>query len=79
MELIAEYDELQLFMMAFPVKFLIDVLLPMANQSMMNEMDLSEFFVWLGCIFFMACHPGVSDRRLWWSKKEISPREGAPF
>ena len=51
MELIAEYDELQLFMMAFPVKFLIDVLLPMANQSMMNEMDLSEFFVWLGCIF----------------------------
>jgi hypothetical protein len=35
--------------------------------------------MFLGCLLFMACHPGVANRDHWWSVKDISPAEGAPF
>ncbi len=40
---------------------------------------MSEFFVFLGCIFFMACFEGISDRREWWSFLPVNEFEGAPF
>ena len=43
------------------------------------DLTIHEFFVFIGCIFFMACHPGVADRNQWWLSKDISPSEGAPF
>ncbi len=42
-------------------------------------MDLQEFYVWLGCIFFMSCFQGIKDRDLWWSPKPVDMFEGAPF
>ena len=42
-------------------------------------MDLQEFYVFLGCHFFMACFEGISDRRDWWSKQTINMFAGAPF
>ncbi|KAL7473681.1 hypothetical protein ACHAXS_014180 [Conticribra weissflogii] len=44
-----------------------------------EHMNLQEFYVWLGCNFFMACFPGIPHREDWWSTKPISLREGAPF
>eukprot|EP00804_Cyclotella_cryptica_P008981 CCRYP_003098-RA/>CCRYP_003098-RA protein AED:0.21 eAED:0.21 QI:0/0/0/1/1/1/2/0/282 len=41
--------------------------------------DNIKLYVWLGCVFFMACFVGVSPMSLWWSKKDINQFEGAPF
>jgi len=66
--------------MCFPEKWVKDVLIPATNKEIDREdLTLSEFYVYLGCHFFMACFEGISDQRLWWSSKPISIEEGAPF
>jgi hypothetical protein len=77
---IKEMDELALFRMCFPEEWAKDVLIPATNKDIEGDkLTLSEFYVYLGCHFFMACFEGISDRRLWWSSKPISMEEGAPF
>jgi len=77
---IQEMDELALFRMCFPEKWVRETLLPATNKEIEGgPLSLSEFYVFLGCHFFMACFEGISDRRLWWSSKPISIEEGAPF
>ena len=76
---IAEMDELQLFMLCFPIDYIKNTILPETNKYLLEEVSLQEFFVFLGCLFFMACHPGVRDRELWWSKEPISQMDGASF
>ncbi len=39
----------------------------------------SWFYVFLGCIFYMACYHGISERELWWSAKPIDMFDSAPF
>ncbi len=41
--------------------------------------DLHEFYVWLGCIFYMACFQGIGDCDGWWSSSPIDQFKGAPF
>ena len=65
--------------MCFPEKWVVEVLLPMTNKHLAVKMTLREFYVFLGCQFFMACYDGITDRRMWWSEKPISMFEGAPF
>ena len=76
---IVEYDELELFRMCFPEGYVRDVVIPMTNKTLTTNMTLKEFYVWLGCLFFMACYEGVPDRDLWWSTKNIDMFDGAPF
>ena len=76
---VAEMDELELFLLSFPIDYIRDVVLPETNKNIANPVDMREFFRFLGCLLFIACHPGVGDRDLWWSNKPISPRDGAPF
>ena len=76
---VKEMDELELFLLCFPINYIKDVVLPETNKHMMKEVTMKEFFKFIGCIFFMSCHPGVGDRDLWWTKRPISLREGAPF
>ena len=76
---IAEMDELQLFRMCFPEKWIVDSVIPETNKNLGTPVDLHEFYVWLGCIFFMSCYLGVEDRDLWWSTKPVNMFEGAPF
>ncbi len=77
---IKEMDELALFRMCFPEEWVKNTLLPATNKEIEgDDLTLSEFYVYLGCHFFMACFEGISDRRLWWSSKPISITEGAPF
>ena len=66
--------------MAFPEQWVRDVLIPATNEDISGEeINLKEFYVYLGCHFFMSCFEGISDRRLWWSPKPVSSQEGAPF
>ena len=76
----SEMTELSLFRMAFPEQWVRDVLIPATNEEISgDDITLKEFYVYLGCHFFMACFEGISDRRLWWSPKPVSIREGSPF
>ncbi|KAL7524687.1 hypothetical protein ACHAXR_004709, partial [Thalassiosira sp. AJA248-18] len=77
---IAGMSELDLFRMCFPEEYIRDTIIPETNKNINGEnIDLQEFYVWLGCHFFMACFEGISDRRDWWSTKPVSMFEGAPF
>mgnify|MGYP007027707777 FL=1 len=76
---IADYDELELFRMCFPEEWLVNVCIPMTNKGLAKKVDLQEFYVFLGCIFFMSCYQGIPDRDLWWSTKPIDMFDGAPF
>ena len=65
---ISEITELSLFRMAFPEKWVRNVLIPETNEDISgNVITLKEFYVYLGFHVFMACFEGISDRRLWWS------------
>ncbi len=76
---ILEMSEIKLFQMAFPEKFIVDVVIPATNKTLEKPMTLQEFYVWLGCQFFMACFEGVDDREDWWSGQPILKPSCAPF
>ena len=78
-EVIAEMNELDLFRMCFPEQFVIDVIIPQTNQNLGMPINLQEFYVWLGCIFYMACRQGIVDCDKWWSSDPINLFLGAPF
>ena len=67
------------FRMCFPEKYVVEVLLPETNKHLLTKISLWEFYVFLGCQFFMACFDGITDRRLWWSSEPVSKFSGAPF
>ncbi len=77
---IGNMDELSLIRPCFPEEYIIKILIPSTNKHIKGDlMTLHEFYIVLGCRFFMACFYGISDYRLWWSKKPINTFEGAPF
>jgi hypothetical protein len=63
----------------FLEEWVINVLIPMMNKELSKKMNLQDFNVFLGCIFFMACYDGVPNREMWWSTKPIGIFGGAPF
>jgi hypothetical protein len=76
---IADFNELALFQICFPEKWIVETVISKTNETLDKPMDLQEFYVWLGCIFFMSCFQGIEDRDLWWSSKPVDMFEGAPF
>ena len=79
-ENVAEMNEFDLFRMCFPEQFVLDVIIPQTNKNLSTPIDLhDEFYVWLGCIFYMACFQGIGDRDEWWSSSPIDQFKGAPF
>ena len=77
---ISEMNELDLFRMTFPEQYILNTVIKETNKTLQGGMlDLQEFYVWLGCHFYMACFQGITDRRLWWSKETIDKFKGAPF
>ncbi len=77
--MIADYDKFQLFCTCFPEELLVNVVIPMTNKELSNKMSLQKFYVFLGCIFFMACYDGITDWDLWWSLKPVDMFDEAPF
>jgi hypothetical protein len=72
-------NKLDLFRMCFFEPFVIDVIIPETNKFLGTPMTLQEFYVWLRCIFNMACFEGIGDRVEWWSTTPIDMSKGAPF
>jgi hypothetical protein len=80
MQKIRDMNELALFRMCFPEDWVRYTVLPATNEEIEGEsLTLREFYVFLGCRFFMAYFEGISDRRLWWSSKPILMETGAPY
>ena len=76
----SEMKELSLFSMALPEQWVRDVLIPATNEEISRkDINLKEFYVYLGCHFFMAYFEGISDRILGWSPKLVSIWERSPF
>ena len=60
---ISEMAELSLFRMAFPEQWVRDVLIPATNEEIAgDDITLQEFYVYLGCHFFMTRFEGISDQ-----------------
>jgi hypothetical protein len=49
---IADFNELALFRICFLEKWIVETVIPKTNKTLDKPMDLQEFYVWLGCIFF---------------------------
>jgi hypothetical protein len=62
---IADFNELALFRICFPEKWIVKTVIPKTNETLDKPMDLQEFYVWFGCIFFMSCFQGIKDHDLW--------------
>ena len=76
---IVTMSEFAIFRLTFPEEYIRSVIIPATNIVLEGEqLTLREFYVWLGCRFFIACHVGEYDTRAWWSKKPPSRWEGAP-
>ena len=76
---IASMSEFAIFRLTVPESFIKGVMIPATNEHLEENLTLHEFYVWLGCRFFMACYEGVSTVRDWWSNEPVSMWEGAPF
>jgi hypothetical protein len=70
---------MSLFQMCFPEKYITKVLIPEMNKGLVKKMDLQEFYVFLGCIFFMLCFVGIDNHADWWSMAPIDMTLGTPF
>ena len=58
--LIAEMSEFDLFRMCLPDNYIWEVFVPMNNRYIDGpNMTLQNFYVWLGCHFFIACFEGI--------------------
>jgi len=77
---VAEMDELELFLLCFPVKYLKETVIPQTNRHLTQQaLTMQELFVFIGCILFMACHHVIEHQSDRWSIRPISAKEGAPF
>ena len=77
--MIAILDKLAIFWLTFPEEFIKQTIIPTTKIKIKGEpLTLQEFYLWLGCHFFIACVVGKYDMRAWWSTKPISLWEGAP-
>ena len=76
---IANMSELDLFRMCFPEKYIAKVLIPGTNKGLLKKMDLQEFYIFLGCIFYMSCFVGIDNRSDWWLTAPIDMMSGTPF
>lgn len=79
-ETIAAMNDLQIWMLCYPVKYFTEVVIPATNPHLkMGDTDLQELICFFGCEKMMACFEGISDRRMWFSKEPINMYAGAPF
>ena len=61
----SEMTELSLFSMELTEQWVRYDLIPATNEEIAGEyINLQDFYVYLGCHFFMACFEVISDRRL---------------
>ena len=49
------------------------------NKEIVEKLTLKEYYVWLGCVFFMLCYNGIQDQEMCWLTKPIDMFLEAPF
>ena len=77
---IANMSPLQVFFLCYPKKYLTEVVIPATNPNLkLGPLDLRELVCFFGCIFYMSCFQGISDRKEWWSRSPPTMNSGAPF
>ncbi len=77
---LAHYDELDTWLVCFPMRFLIDVVVPSTNPHLkMGVTTINEITTYLGLREYMSCFVGVEDYREWWSRDPPSMWKGAPW
>lgn len=76
----AKPDLVSLFLVLFPKKYLEEIILVETNKNLQSPspLKMGEFLRWLGIWFLMAT-TYVTNRREFWSAKNSSAFEGAPF
>ena len=58
-------SEFDLFRMCFPDNYIWEVVVPTTNRYIDGpNMTLQDFYVWLGCHFFMACFEGIEKKNV---------------
>ncbi len=72
-------SEINLFRICFPKKYIVEVVIPETNKGLTHKIDLHEFYVFHGCIFYMSCFVGIDNRSDWWLTAPINMMQGAPF
>jgi hypothetical protein len=75
----AEMNKFDIFWICFLEQFIIDVIIPKMNKNLGTPLTLQEFYIWLGCNFYMACYPGNGDHDEWWSSSPTDMFKSAPF
>jgi hypothetical protein len=78
-EEVSKMSKLELFLILFPLDYLLEVLIPETNKQLDAPMDCGEFIRWIGCWFYMALWVGIPNRHDWWSTREVTMFFGAPF
>ena len=62
---IAEMSEFDMFRMCFLDNYIWEVVVPMTNRYIDGRnMTLQDFYVWLGCHFFMTCFEGIKKQNV---------------
>ena len=77
--MVTEYDELALFMITFPMNYIMDTLLPMINKLLTQKVSLHEYVRWIGLTFSVGCYKGRSNCKQWFLRDPELREEGAPF
>ena len=67
-----------MFFLLFPRKFIEDVIIIEMNKHLDKRMTLGEFLRWIGIWFFLSTLSGF-NRRSFWSSREVSREDGAPY
>ena len=71
-------EKFTIFQLTFPEEFIKLTVITATNNEIKGEpLTLQEFYIWLGCCFFIACFVSEYDMRAWWSMKPIPLWEGA--
>ena len=74
----ADDKNLQLFEILFPKKWMIEVVVTKTKEKLDDPLTYGELLRWIGLWLLMSTVDG-SDRRSFWSTKNVNIFEGAPF
>ena len=73
-------SEFDIFLIGFPDNFISEVVISMTKIYIEGpHMTLQDFYVWMGCHFFMAGFEGIENNKMWWTENPIDVFKGAPF
>ena len=77
-ESVTQLSFVGMFFTLFPRTYIENVIIVETNKNLDNKLTLGEFLRWIGICFFLSTLSGF-NRRSFWSSKDVSREEGAPY